>query len=107
MDQRMYPTGRDERSGTGYKVARGEVQLDGANPTPVVTGLASIKSAVVTFKRANTPGLDPTALTVDFGGAVTPGVLNVYAWKPTGAADCTLIASTNATAVVCWEAVGE
>jgi hypothetical protein len=91
----------------GYKVARGEVTLDGSNPTPIVTGLATVVAITVARKSSVSPGLDPTHFTVDYGGGgVTAGVANIYAWKPTASGDGTLIASTNNTAVVSWVAIG-
>jgi hypothetical protein len=90
----------------GYKVARGEVTLDGTNPTPIVTGLATVVACAVTDKRATAPGLDPTHFTVDYGGGVTAGTVNLYAWKPTGSGDATLIASTDNDDVVSWIAIG-
>lgn len=90
----------------GYKVARGEVTLDGSNPTAIATGLATVVACTVTDKRATAPGLDPTHFTVDYGGGVAAGTVNLYAWKPTGAGDATLIASTDNDDVVSWIAVG-
>lgn len=90
----------------GYKVARGEATLDGSNPTAIVTGLATVVACTVTDKRATAPGLDPTHFTVDYGGGVTAGTVNLYAWKPTGAGDTTLIASTDNDDVVSWIAIG-
>jgi len=84
----------------------GEVTLDGSNPTPVTTGLRKVLSAVVAHKTATAPGDDPTTFTVDYGGSVADGVVNVYAWRNTGGTDPTLIASTNSTAVVVVHAVG-
>lgn len=90
----------------GYKIARGEVTLDGSNPTSITTGLATVVGATVARKSATSPGLDATIVTCDFGGSVAAGQLDVYAWKPTGTGDCTLIASTNNSAVVSWIAIG-
>lgn len=89
----------------GYKVARGEVTLDGGNPTPIVTGLASVVACTVALKAAATPGDDPTSFSVDYGGAVAAGTVNLYAYKTDGT-DPTLVASTNAAAVVSWIAIG-
>lgn len=93
------------QSPSGFMLAQGEIVLDGSNPTPVTTGLTSIVSASVVLKRATTPGDDPVAFTVDYGGIVAAGQLNLYAWKTDGS-DPTLIASTNSTAVVSWTCVG-
>lgn len=90
----------------GYKIARGEATLDGANPTSVTTGLATVVSATVSLKSATTPGDDPSWLSVDYGGGVTAGQLDIYAWKNTGGTDPTLVASTNNAAVVSWIAIG-
>ncbi len=83
-------------------VRAGEVTLDGSNPTPVTTGLATISSVALTLKTASTPGDDPSWLSYDTSG----GTLNIYAWKNTGGTDPTLVASTSSTAVVGWVAVG-
>lgn len=90
----------------GYKIARGEVTLDGSNPTPIVTGLATVVACTVCDKRTTAPGLDPHHFTVDYAGGVAAGTVNLYAWKPTGAADVTLIASTDADDVISWIAIG-
>lgn len=89
----------------GYKIARGEATLDGTNPTPIVTGLATVVACTVTNKSAVTPGDDPVHFTVDYGGGVTAGTVNLYAWKNNGT-DPTLVASTDAAAVVSWIAIG-
>ena len=89
-----------------YKVARGEVTLDGSNPTPIITGLATVVACTVTMKSAASPSSDPTNFTVDYAGGVTAGNVNLYAWKPTGAALVDLVASTNSAAVISWIAVG-
>lgn len=89
----------------GYKIARGEVTLDGSNPTPIVTGLATVVACTVSQKSASTPGDDPVAFTVDYAGGVTAGTVNLYAWGHNGT-DPTLVASTNNTAVVSWIAIG-
>lgn len=88
-----------------YRLARGEATLDGTNPTPIVTGLATVVACVVTDKRADTPGDDPVMFTVDYGGGVTAGTVDLYAWKNNGT-DPTLVASTDADDVVAWIAVG-
>lgn len=90
----------------GYKVARGEVTLDGSNPTPATTGLATVVACSITDKRATTPALDPYIFTIDYAGGVTAGVLNVYAWKVTSAIDATLVASTDADDVISWVCIG-
>jgi predicted RecA/RadA family phage recombinase len=72
------------------KVVAGEAALDGSNPTPIVTGLTTIVSVELALKKNTAPGLGTSSLTYD----TTGGTVNVYGWKPTGAGDCTLIAST-------------
>ncbi len=86
----------------GYILARGEVTLDGSNPTPVTTGLTTVIAAVAVFKSTSAPGDDPNGLTVDYSG----GTLNIYAWKNISGTDPTQVASTNSSAVVSWIAVG-
>jgi hypothetical protein len=85
----------------GYKVARGVTALDGGNPTAVATGLATVVAFVATLAGTAAPGLGTSVLTYDISGAT----VNVYAWKPTGAGDTTLIASTG-TEDFAWIAVG-
>lgn len=94
--------------GTGYTLARGEATLDGSNPTSVtIVGLGAIAAAHVSLKSASAPGDDPSWLSVDYGAAVPAGQLDIYAWKNTGGTDPTLVASTNASAVVSWIAIGD
>lgn len=74
----------------------GQVQLDGSGATPVDVAALSghirtVLGATVSLEGSEAPGLDPTHVTA----AASGGVLNIYAWKPTGAGDATLIASTN------------
>jgi hypothetical protein len=90
--------------GQAYRVARGEVTLDGSNPTPVTTGLNTIVAAQATLKSSSAPADDPSWVSVDYTGS--DGTLNVYAWKNTGGTDPTLVASTNSAAVFCWTAWG-
>lgn len=92
--------------GGAYKIARGEVTLDGGNPTPISTGLATVVACTVTDKRSTAPGVDPTAFTVDYGGGVAAGTVNVYAWKITATGDGTLVASTDSDDVISWIAIG-
>lgn len=90
-------------NGVPVSVARGEVVLDGSNPTTVNTGLTSIAAACASIK-GTTPPDDPLIITVDYAG----GALNIYAWTPTAGTPDTfpLVASTNNTAVISWIAVG-
>lgn len=88
----------------GYKVARGVTALDGSNPTPVTTGLTTVVAATVSLEGTAAPGLGTCCLTIASTNYAT-GALAVYAWKPTGAGDCTLIASTG-TENFEWVAIG-
>jgi hypothetical protein len=87
----------------GYKVARSAapVALDGSNPTSVAHGLTTCLSAHVQLVGSAAPGLGTSILTCVINGAN----IDVYAWKPTGAGDATLIASTG-TETFNWVAVG-
>ena len=101
-DVTIHSAQANERRG---KTIVGEVQLDGANPTPVNLSAygAAVKGAVVALKQTSAPGLDPSWLSCDWSGAT----LNVYAWKVTASGNATLIASTDNTAVVSFVAVVE
>jgi hypothetical protein len=88
------------------KVAGGEVTLDGGNPTPIVTGLATVTAFSIVRKGTGAPGVDLTNVSCDYGGGVTAGTVNVYAWKITASGDATEIASTNSSAVYSWVAIG-
>jgi len=85
----------------GYKIARGESALDGSNPTPIASGLATIVAVVATLKGSVAPGLGTSLITAVISGTS----INFYGWKPTGATDPTLIASTG-TESFYWIAVG-
>ncbi len=79
----------------------GSVQLDGANPTAVDVAALSgeirkVLGAVVAFEGSSAPGVDPETVSAVANG----GSLDVYAWKPTGAGDATLVASEDAARVV-------
>lgn len=92
--------------GGSAKVASGEVTLDGSNPTSVTTGLATITAATVSLKTASALGDDPNAVSCDYGGSVTAGQLDIYAWKNTSGTDPTQVASTNNSIVISWIAFG-
>lgn len=102
----MPPTLAPNTLMTEHKVVAVEVTLDGANPTPVATGLAVVLGAVACLKQTTAPGDDPSWITVDYGGSIAAGVVNVLAWKNTGGTDPTLVASTNNSAVVSIIAFG-
>ena len=63
------------RSGSGFALA---------------TGLTTIVAACVQLVGSSAPALGTSVLTALINGTS----LDVYAWKPTSAIDCTLIAST-------------
>jgi hypothetical protein len=89
-------------TGAGKKIAFGEQALDGSNPTPVVTGLATVDAIVAVLKKTTSPGVATSVLTTDEGSA---GTANVYAWKVTASNDATLVASTG-TESFYWAALG-
>jgi len=83
--------------GSGYKVARGEIALDGSNPTPVATGLTTIVSAIAVLKRTTALSSGTAFVTVDFTGS--DGTLNLYGWVLAGTA-------SSGTETVEWIAFG-
>ena len=85
----------------GYKVARGETALDGANPTPVTTGLTTIVACSATIKSTATPGVSTSVVTYD----TSAGTLNLYGWKVTNSSTTTMIASAG-TDTIGWVCVG-
>ncbi len=87
----------------GYKIARSAapVALDGSNPTSVAHGLTTCLAVFVQLVGSVAPGLNTSVLTAVINGAN----IDVYGWKPTGAADTTLIASTG-TETFNWFAIG-
>jgi hypothetical protein len=89
--------------GVSMKMARGAAALDGANPTPIATGLTTIVAAFVQLHGATAPGDNTSVLTTDYTGS--DGTLNVYGWKNTGGSDPTLVASTGTDAFD-WLAIG-
>lgn len=85
----------------GYKIARGATTLDGTNPTPVATGLATVVACNVSLATSVAPGVSTMLVT----GVITTATLNVYGWKPTDATNNTLVASSG-TDEVQWHCVG-
>lgn len=83
------------------KIVAGEVTLDGANPTPVATGLSTIVGVALTLKGTTAPGDSTSVLSYGLSG----GTLNIYAWQPTSGTDPTLVAS-NGTPVVGYVVMG-
>jgi len=85
----------------GYKLARGEATLDGSNPTPIASGLATIIACGASLKGSVAPGVGTSVLTTVLSGTT----VNVYGWKVTSTSDTTLVASTGTDAFYWW-AVG-
>lgn len=90
----------------GTKIAAGETTLDGGNPTSVATGLATVVAAVACYKKATALGDDPNSVTVDYGGLIAAGQLDIYAGKNASGTDPTQVASTDNAAIVSWVAFG-
>jgi len=61
----------------------------------ITTPFRYIDGVVVTHNASSAPGLGSCHFTYEFSN----NVVTIYAWKPTGAGDCTLIAGTVATAI--------
>lgn len=87
-----------------WKMAAGQITLDGSNPSSATTGLVTIVACQTTDNRATAPGDDPSWLTI--GTQATAGQLDVYAWKNTAGTDPTLVASTNASDVIDYICIG-
>ncbi len=85
----------------GFCIKAGVTALDGANPTPIVTGLTTVLGFALTLSKSTAPGVGTSQVT----GVISSGTINMYGWKPTASGDCTLIASTG-TEDVAWVAVG-
>lgn len=87
----------------GYKIARSAspVSLDGSNPTSVAHGLTTCVACFVQLVGSAAPGASTSVLTAVINGAN----LDVYAWKPNGAALTELVASTG-TETFSWFAIG-
>jgi len=89
--------------GTGYKIARGQVTLDGSNPTQASHGLTTVAACTLTNNRTSAMSSgEPTVLT--YATAAT-STLNVYAWY-FGATISSVTASTDSTDVISWMCVG-
>jgi len=88
----------------GYKLARGELALDGSNPTSVAHGLTTCIAVTATLKGSAAPGAGTSVITAVINGAN----LDFYAWKPTtggASGNPDLIASTG-TESIYFVAVG-
>lgn len=88
---------------SGFKIAcsAAPVALDGSNPTTVATGLTTVIAAFAQLTGSVAPGLSTSVLTTE----ISTTNINVHAWKPTGAGDTTLVASTG-TENFNWFAIG-
>lgn len=73
----------------GKEILTGTVALDGSNPTPVTTGFATIDHVDIQLTGSSAPGVSTTT----FSWEAVGNVVNIYAWKPTGSGNATLIAS--------------
>jgi len=84
----------------------GAVTLDGGNPTSIDLSavLGTIYGCSATIQGSTAPGSDPTAVSVVTDAVA--GRLDIYAWKPTGAGDTALVASTNSARVVQYVCTG-
>ncbi len=87
----------------GYKISRSAapVALDGSNPTSVPHGLTTCVAVFVQLVGSVAPGSSTSVLTAVINGTN----IDVYAWKPTGAALTDLVASTG-TETFNWFAIG-
>lgn len=85
----------------GKVVRFGTATLDGSGATPVATGLTAVEGGIAAIKKATSPGVGTSVLTVNPNGAN----LDVYPWKVTATGDATLIASTG-TEDIYWLAWG-
>lgn len=73
----------------GKEVITGSTTLDGSNPTAVSTGFANIDHVSLQLMGSTAPGVSTSVLTFEVSGST----VNIYAWKPTGSGNATLIAS--------------
>ena len=77
-------------------VKSGEATLDGANPTPVTTGLTTALTFVAIPKRSTAPTTNTAFLTATLSG----GTASVYAWQQDGSA-------STGTENFYWQATGD
>ena len=102
VDQRAALATAPAAVAAGYKLARGLGTLDGTNPTPVITGLATVVSIVTTLSGTAAPGDITSVMSAAVGAS---GTAQVYAWMNTAGTDPTLVASTG-TEIFNWIAIG-
>jgi hypothetical protein len=90
----------------GYKLARGTHTTVAASDT-VVTGLATVVAAVVSFKGA--PTINTNGLAADIGdqaGKPAAGSILIKSYKPTATNDVTPLPATTFGATCDWVAIG-
>lgn len=85
----------------GKVVRFGTATLDGSGATPVATGLTAVEGGIAVIKKATSPGVGTSVMTVNPNGAN----LDVYPWKVTSSSVTTLIAS-DGTEDIYWLAWG-
>jgi len=91
---------------SGYKIAHGTATIGSASDT-IVTGLASVVSAVVTM--VGDPSMTHMYSTCTKGnqtGQPAAGSIIIKSWKPTAVGDVTPIAADSVFANVAWVAIG-
>ncbi len=85
----------------GKEILTGTVDLDGTNPTPVDTGFSTIDHVHVALTGDTAPGVSTTTFSWEADG----NTVNIYAWKPTGSGNTTLVAS-DGTETVSYVIIG-
>lgn len=88
--------------GVGYKIARGQVVLDGSNPTQASHGLTTVEACTLTNNRVTAMGSnEPVALTY----ATSATGLNILAWWH-NATMAAVAPSTDSNDVISWICIG-
>ncbi|MBA7591072.1 hypothetical protein ES708_33223 [subsurface metagenome] len=86
----------------GYAIARGTAAVTGT-VADIDTGLTTVVECVLTVESDAAPALLWSAVSWDPGSG--DGLIDIFVWMPTGAANPTLIAATTAVDVS-WIAIG-
>lgn len=90
----------------GYKIARGQHTTVDEDDT-VVTGLATVVSAVANLESAPVIGCDRAQAVIgNQSGAPAAGSIQIKTFKPTATGDATPIAATTFSKLVNWVAIG-
>jgi hypothetical protein len=90
----------------GYKTARGQATTASASDT-IVTGLATVVSAVASLEDAPVIGCDRAQAAIgDQAGTPAAGSILIKTFKPTATGDATPVAATTFTKKVNWIAIG-